>query len=198
MGWVQFPATSNEQARSGPGIRTQLMHIYNKYLEEFDQKYVQSVIDRRHKTAQNPAASLSNPNAPIMPSNGPNSQILTPEAVAAENQLRGKLQLARLANKSAAEMRSMNLPEQLIATVEANRQILLPIHTAISNAPPSEHLNIARQISTQPLSVAPRLPTSIGVQSSAKPLSDQEAAARQTMLKFRNEQIPKRKASAAG
>lgn len=111
-----------------------------------------------------------------------------------EQRLRSHLNLVRLANASAAEMRTMGIPEQAIHAVEFNRPRLLTIQAAIANAPQTEHLSIVRQLTSQQAQQAAALASSsqAGVQSSAKPMSEEALAARQNMLRFRNEQIPKR------
>jgi hypothetical protein len=47
MGFIQFPGTEAEPARSGPGVAQQLQHIYTEYLSHFDRAYVQSVLQKK-------------------------------------------------------------------------------------------------------------------------------------------------------
>jgi hypothetical protein len=49
MGFVQFPGTDTEPAKSGPVIAQQLEHIYRQYLASFDRAYVANVLDSRIK-----------------------------------------------------------------------------------------------------------------------------------------------------
>jgi hypothetical protein len=47
MGFVQFPGTDTESAKSGPGVAQQLQHIYTEYLAQFDKIYMTSVLQKK-------------------------------------------------------------------------------------------------------------------------------------------------------
>ena len=47
MGFVQFPGTDTEPAKSGPGVAQQLQHLHTEYLAQFDQIYVRSVLQKK-------------------------------------------------------------------------------------------------------------------------------------------------------
>lgn len=63
LGYVQFPGSGTEPARSGPGVSQQLQHIYSVYLEQFDKIYVHSVFQKQGLFIQQ--------NQGILPSNPP-------------------------------------------------------------------------------------------------------------------------------
>jgi hypothetical protein len=47
MGFVQFPGSDTEPAKSGPGVAQQLQNIYTECLAQFDQIYVRSVLQKK-------------------------------------------------------------------------------------------------------------------------------------------------------
>jgi hypothetical protein len=47
MGFVQFPGTDTEPAKSGPGVAQQLQHIHTEYLSQFDKIYLHSVLQKK-------------------------------------------------------------------------------------------------------------------------------------------------------
>lgn len=47
MGFVQFPGTSTEHAKSGPGVAQKLQHLYQQYLQQFDHIYVHSALQKQ-------------------------------------------------------------------------------------------------------------------------------------------------------
>lgn len=102
LGFVQFPGTDHEPAKSGPGVAQQLAHIYKEYLSTFDQIYIQSVIELRRKMAQQ------------------NGQMNGTRSLSA-------LQMQKMyvyANVSAEQLRSQGISEPIIHFVEANRASL--------------------------------------------------------------------------
>lgn len=67
MGFVQFPGTDAEPAKSGPGVAQRLAAVYKDYLLPFDTMYITSVIERRKQmqaaAAAVQAAALASGNA---------------------------------------------------------------------------------------------------------------------------------------
>jgi len=49
MGFVQFPGSDSEPAKSGPGVAQDLAHFYKEYLSGFDNFYIKFFADSRHK-----------------------------------------------------------------------------------------------------------------------------------------------------
>ncbi|KAJ7674180.1 hypothetical protein B0H17DRAFT_161762 [Mycena rosella] len=49
MGFVSFPASDTEPAKSGPGVAQHLAHVYKEYLAGFDHVYVSTVMESRRK-----------------------------------------------------------------------------------------------------------------------------------------------------
>ncbi|KAJ7821928.1 hypothetical protein B0H14DRAFT_2256995, partial [Mycena olivaceomarginata] len=99
MGFVQFPASDTEPAKSGPGVAQHLAHAYKDYLAAFDNVYISTVMDSRRKNDALTAAQR-----PLMEMDG----IADPSP----------MQLV---------MAYANIPlsEHLIQFIEANRSTLL-------------------------------------------------------------------------
>lgn len=59
MGFVQFPASDSEPAKSGPGVAQQLAHAYKEYLAAFDNVYLSTVMESRRKNQANLQHSMA-------------------------------------------------------------------------------------------------------------------------------------------
>ncbi|KIJ66757.1 hypothetical protein HYDPIDRAFT_108689 [Hydnomerulius pinastri MD-312] len=127
MGFVQFPGSESEPARSGPGIATHLAHTYKQYLQHFENAYIQTVQKRAGGSTpqqMNSMASGSGPKVPMpvpspaeAPSNAPRQAGLSnPQVIHI---------VARFATTSKQDMRAQGVPENLIGIVEANRGHLI-------------------------------------------------------------------------
>ncbi|KAF8072116.1 hypothetical protein FPV67DRAFT_1411823 [Lyophyllum atratum] len=97
MGFVQFPGTDTEPAKSGPGVAQRLAQVYKEYLAGFDQVYINSVIDSRRKMQA---------------------------AAAPQNRLMNAHQMQMVigyANQSVEELRRQGVQDKIIQFVENNR-----------------------------------------------------------------------------
>jgi hypothetical protein len=45
MGFVQFPASDTDPAKSGPGVAQHLAHTYKEYLAVFENVYISTIMD---------------------------------------------------------------------------------------------------------------------------------------------------------
>ncbi|KAJ6577233.1 hypothetical protein B0H19DRAFT_1019558 [Mycena capillaripes] len=119
MGFVQFPASETEPAKSGPGVAQHLAHAYKEYLAAFDNVYVSTVMDQRRKNDALTAASrpMMNPGG-----NGPPQLPIRPGGISDPSQM--QLVMA-YANIPLPELRRRGIPEQLIQFIENNRTTLL-------------------------------------------------------------------------
>ncbi|KAJ6607365.1 hypothetical protein B0H10DRAFT_2072011 [Mycena sp. CBHHK59/15] len=116
MGFVQFPASDTEPAKSGPGVAQHLAYVYKEYLAAFDNVYVATVMDSRRKNdalASN-RASMGVNGPPQLPIRG--GGITDP----AQMQL-----VMAYANVPLSELRRRGIPEQLIQFIENNRATLI-------------------------------------------------------------------------
>ena len=105
MGFVQFPGSDSEPAKSGPGVAQHLAHVYKEYLSGFDNVYIQSVIDSKRKMHMQ--AQLAGPPSPARAMNAAQMQTVI-----------------AYANRPASDVRNSGLPEKLIQYIEANREQL--------------------------------------------------------------------------
>ncbi|GLB40609.1 hypothetical protein LshimejAT787_0804800 [Lyophyllum shimeji] len=117
MGFVQFPGSDTEPAKSGPAIAQRIAQVYKEYLAGFDQVYINSVIDSRRKMQA--AAAVQAQAAAAANGNGGPSQ--------AQPQNRGLLTAQQMqmvlgyANQSVEELRRQGVQERIIQFVENNR-----------------------------------------------------------------------------
>ncbi|KAG6825605.1 hypothetical protein H0H92_003089 [Tricholoma furcatifolium] len=56
MGVVHFPASETEPVKAGPGLAQRLAQVYHEYLANFDQLYINTVLDAKRKMAAMAAA----------------------------------------------------------------------------------------------------------------------------------------------
>lgn len=78
MGFVQFPGSGTEPAKSGPAAAQQLHHLHQEYLEQFDKIYVQSVLQKRgFLNAQAQQAQNQNLNQGTNPQGGSNNNVVS-------------------------------------------------------------------------------------------------------------------------
>ncbi|KAJ7494586.1 hypothetical protein B0H11DRAFT_2002483 [Mycena galericulata] len=112
MGFVQFPASDTEPAKSGPGVAQHLAHVYKEYLAAFDTVYVTTVMDQRRKNdALTAQRGLAMGGPPPM-----RAGISDP------------VQMQQVLNYlpvPPAELRRRGVPEQLIQFIENNRAALM-------------------------------------------------------------------------
>ncbi|KAL4268282.1 ARID domain-containing protein [Pleurotus pulmonarius] len=135
MGFVSFPASDTEPAKSGPAVAGQLAHVYKEYLAAFDMLYIQSVIEQKKKQMiqqnqlnQNQNQGNGHPNGGP---GGPESSGAGGLNIGAMNpQQRPSLtpqhmqMMVQYASRSAAELRAQGIHERVIQFVEQNRATL--------------------------------------------------------------------------
>lgn len=105
MGFVQFPRTENEPAKSGPGVAQKLAHIYKEYLFQFDSFYMSQVMDQKMKIQQANASFQAQ--------------------MAAFNWSPQQMQaVVALSHMSLQELHAQKVPEKMIQFVETHRASL--------------------------------------------------------------------------
>jgi hypothetical protein len=117
LDFVQFPATANTPARSGPGHAQTLEHIYRQYLYQFERMFVEGIQRKRAQAA-----------GPTQPSPVPSPRDLSqvpPQQI---------LKLVPFANISAERLRAQPIPENVVQLIERNRPYLLAL--ASGRVPP--------------------------------------------------------------
>ncbi|KAG5220113.1 ARID domain-containing protein [Salix suchowensis] len=139
MGFVSFPASDTEPAKSGPAVAGQLAHVYKEYLAAFDMLYIQSVIEQKKKQMiqqnqlnQNQNQGNAHPNSgPPAGPGGPEGGVGGAMNIGAMNpQQRPSLtpqhmqMMVQYASRSAAELRAQGVHERVIQFVEQNRATL--------------------------------------------------------------------------
>jgi hypothetical protein len=107
MGFVQFPGSDSEPAKSGPGVAQHLAHVYKQYLSVFDNFYTQSVLESKRKLQQETLMGQAGASTSQAPRN-----------VIGAQQMQSMLAYASL---SAAELRSRGISEKIIQFVENHR-----------------------------------------------------------------------------
>lgn len=123
MGFVQFPGTESEPAKSGPGVAQRLAQVYKEYLAGFDQVYITSVIDSRRKMQAAAAVQQAQAQAQAAAASGSGSGNGGPS----QPQHRGPLNAQQMqtvigyANLSVEELRAQGVQEKIISFVENNR-----------------------------------------------------------------------------
>lgn len=141
MGYVSFPATDSEPAKSGPGVATQLQHIHQEYLQQFDTIYVRSVLQKKG-LFPNGVGPLQPGNPSGAPAQLNNTLVNNPTGSPAGNIPANQVSMVRTfsplpsrtvltseqmnavlmyANVSAAELRARGVAENIIHFVETNR-----------------------------------------------------------------------------
>lgn len=128
IGFVQFPATDTEPAKSGPGIAAQIAHVYKEYLLTFDSVYIRSVWEKSVKVQQAQAQAAANGGSSVNGGLGPNG---APSNLSASsdggprpfgNMTPAQLQtMVFYSGMSAAELRSRGVGDKLVQWVEQNR-----------------------------------------------------------------------------
>lgn len=147
MGFVQFPGTDTEPAKSGPGVAQQLQHIHSEYLLQFDKIYVHSVLQKKglfssqtsnstgggSQGNNHPASSpqVNNVSVPPQGNSGPTGNMSGANQVGMVRHQGFCLSMILIhqkmnavimyANISAADLRARNIPEQVIHFVEMHR-----------------------------------------------------------------------------
>ncbi|KAG5641821.1 hypothetical protein DXG03_004140 [Asterophora parasitica] len=130
MGFVQFPGTDAEPAKSGPGVAQRLAQVYKEYLAGFDQVYINSFIESRIKNAnaearrlaaqqQQQAQEAAQRAAAAASANGggPSTQMQARHIMNAQ-----QMQMViGYANQSADELRRAGVQDKIIQFVEQNR-----------------------------------------------------------------------------
>jgi hypothetical protein len=117
MGFVSFPASDTEPAKSGPGVAQHLAHVYKEYVAAFDSVYINTVMDSRRKNDASLTAQRG------MMGGGVNGPPQLPRGGGITDPQQMQLVMA-YANIPPAELRRRNIPEQLIQFIETNRDAL--------------------------------------------------------------------------
>ncbi|KAJ7773049.1 hypothetical protein B0H16DRAFT_1363068 [Mycena metata] len=120
MGFVQFPGTDTEPAKSGPGVAQHLAHAYKEYLAAFDNVYVSTVMDSRRK---NDAMTIAQRGQMALGGNVPPQILMRPGGALTDPQ---QMQLVMAyANLPLSELRRLRVSEALIQFIENNRTTLI-------------------------------------------------------------------------
>ncbi|KAG6873246.1 hypothetical protein C0995_001266 [Termitomyces sp. Mi166 len=127
MGFVNFPGSETEPAKAGPGLAQRLAQVYREYLANFDQVYINSVMDSRRKMqalhqahmAQTQAAAAAA--AAAGTSNGSLPQNHTLRGALNGHQMQ---MVVGYAHQSVEELRRQGVQERIISFVESNRAYL--------------------------------------------------------------------------
>jgi len=145
LGFVLFPGSDTEPARSSPVVAEHIMNVYWLYLAAFNQAYIQSIM--AHKKARSMLASQANSGMTIMGqmqhgnsplasgSNMPIQQGMSADNLLAVQQritaLTGEIvdpeemnMIFELSAKTAAELQGLGIPPELINLIETNRSLL--------------------------------------------------------------------------
>ncbi|KAF5382094.1 hypothetical protein D9615_004211 [Tricholomella constricta] len=117
MGFVQFPGTDSEPAKSGPGVAQRLAQVYQEYLSGFDQVYINSVIESRRQM-QAAAAVQAQAAAAAGGNGGPSQTQPQPRGLLNAHQMQVVIGYA---NQSVEELRRQGVQEKIIQFVETNR-----------------------------------------------------------------------------
>ena len=130
MGFVQFPGTDTEPAKSGPVIAQQLEHIYRQYLANFDRAYIANVLDSRIKSGPgslpfnagqlNLMVSMADQTAPQLKSHG-----FSEHMIQFIDTHRAQLQRMRLERDGFHDALKPSIGEQS-SQVQANNNIGVP------------------------------------------------------------------------
>jgi hypothetical protein len=115
MGFVQFPGTETDPAKSGPGVAQHLAHVYKEYLAAFDGVYITSVLDSRRKMQAANAVHQAQSQLNLAGNGGQQQQ---------QNARINAQQMQRViayANQPASELRAQGVQENIIQFVETNR-----------------------------------------------------------------------------
>jgi hypothetical protein len=124
MGFVQFPGTDGEPAKSGPGVAQRLAMVYKEYLGAFDMVYINSVFESRKKLHAAQAVQRQQI-AHAAATGGSGNDHLSQQHMMQQN--RGALTPHQMqlvigyANQSVAELRAQGVQERIIQFVETNR-----------------------------------------------------------------------------
>lgn len=130
MGFVQVSGTGTEPAKSGPDIAHRLANIYKEYLFIFERYYIAWAVNTRLRAQPGPAAQAMH-----VPPPPPSMQGLS----SGQGSLSTAMQrVAALTHIPIHELRRRNVPERVIAFLEANRAGLLRAYAAqrVSQNPP--------------------------------------------------------------
>lgn len=128
MGFVSFPGTETELAKSGPGVAQHLAHVYKEYLAGFDTVYITSVIESKRRL-QASAAMQSQPagGSGVQPGPGPQAPTNLPPNARSINAAQMQSVMA-YAHQSVTQLRQQGVPEKMILFVEQNRVYLQRIY----------------------------------------------------------------------
>lgn len=110
MGFVNFPGSDHEPAKSGPVVAQNLAHVYREYLLDLETAYLRTWIANAHARMNNPG--MQHPGGPGGLPNG---------MAANGQQPRFSPQLLQYAHMSTAELRHRGVPENVIAMVDQVR-----------------------------------------------------------------------------
>ncbi|KAJ3509059.1 hypothetical protein NLJ89_g5424 [Agrocybe chaxingu] len=102
LGFIQFPGDENTPAKSGPGVATQLGHIYKEYIAPFDQWYIIEAKRAQMAASGDITARMQ-------------SNRWTPAQMQA---------VVSMSQMSVAELHAQHIDEKMIQFVEANRASL--------------------------------------------------------------------------
>lgn len=122
MGFVQFPGTDTEPAKSGPGIAQQLAHTYKEHLQDFESMLVFTVRSRaaqKNNLSQNGAQNNVPGSASGEMAHSVMRPPLNPQAMA---------NAARFVHMSVGDMRANGLPKQTVALIDRHRSDIMRWH----------------------------------------------------------------------
>ncbi|RDB30960.1 hypothetical protein Hypma_000130 [Hypsizygus marmoreus] len=118
MGFVNFPATDAEPAKSGPGVAQRLAQVYQEYVYPFDQVYLNSVTNSRIKLQAAAVQAQGSASGAGSGSGGPSQPQQAARGMLSPQQMQ---LVIGYANQSVAELRAQNVQENIIKFVEQNR-----------------------------------------------------------------------------
>ncbi|KAH9930150.1 uncharacterized protein B0H18DRAFT_1209636 [Fomitopsis serialis] len=136
LGFVQFPGSDTEPAKSGPGVAQHLQNVYHRYLSQFDNMFVSSVMKLKRPVdvgnGGQPGSGTSGsghtpvPTTNTMSNNTPGNNVMGAPGLTIPPGFDPKLinELVTYARRPAEELRRQGVPEHVVNIVEQNRPIL--------------------------------------------------------------------------
>ncbi|KAG6907086.1 hypothetical protein DXG01_010620 [Tephrocybe rancida] len=118
MGFGQFPGTDTKPAKAGPELSQRLAQVYRDYLSNFDQVYINSVIDSKRKMQAAQAAQQHQQAQAAVAANVSSDQAQPQLGLLNRHQMQ---MVIGYANQSIEELRRQGVQEKVIQFVETNR-----------------------------------------------------------------------------
>lgn len=120
MGFVNFPGSDHEPAKSGPAVAQNLAHVYREYLLELEHAYVRTwLANNVQMRMNNPGMQQGGMNHPGGGSGGSGGSGLGLPVNGQPSRM--SPQLLQYAHMPVAELRQRGIPDHVIALVEQYR-----------------------------------------------------------------------------